>query len=46
MSLKDITNDQFKPNQISVFFMANTGEGEPPENSVIFMKMLAGKADL
>jgi NADPH-ferrihemoprotein reductase len=53
MSLKDITHEQFKvhmyqiqPNQISVFFMANTGEGEPPENAVNFMKMLAGKSDL
>lgn len=26
--------------------MANTGEGEAPENAVSFMKMLAGKEDL
>lgn len=26
--------------------MANTGEGEPPENSVAFMKMLNGKQEL
>lgn len=26
--------------------MANTGEGDPPENSVNFMKMLKGKLDL
>jgi sulfite reductase alpha subunit-like flavoprotein len=26
--------------------MANTGEGEPPENAVVFMKILAGKKEL
>ena len=33
-------------NQISVFFLANTGEGDPPENSIAFMKMLKGKLEL
>jgi sulfite reductase alpha subunit-like flavoprotein len=26
--------------------MANTGEGEPPDNAVAFMKILTGKAEL
>jgi NADPH-ferrihemoprotein reductase len=33
-------------NEVSLFLLANTGEGEPPENTVRFLKVLRGKEQL
>lgn len=33
-------------NEVSLFLLANTGEGDPPENTVHFLKVLKGKEQL
>lgn len=30
-------------NEVSIFLLANTGEGDPPENTIKFLKVLKGK---
>lgn len=43
--LKDFNQEQFGAKNICVFLLSNTGEGEPPDNSVEFLQALKGKGE-
>lgn len=45
IDLKDFNQENFTEKIIGVFFLSNTGEGDPPDNSVEFVKSLKGKSD-
>lgn len=43
VDLKEVEQKHFDGKAVVVFFLSNTGEGEPPDNTVEFMKILKRK---